>query len=762
MVRGIRAEGGEGLQMVFARAGGRKEMSGHHLWLELVAEMLPERRARIKAESKKLHRKYVLFDYRRLLLMFLCILGHLCVHGISGEMLVVRRYYMGMDKVTTNSRDGSFDCPFESFEEAKRAVRSAVADENLRPGIIEVVLKDGRYCITSAITFEREDSGSKRHPVRWRAQSRLGACISGGISIPPFKKLGEKKNLIRLTSRAQKQILMSDISMLSRPEVLDSLGWCKDKVQAELVCGDNVQTLARWPNDSYVNIAPAPGIGHWYEKRQHKISGFAYSDKRIVRWKDEVEARANGYFFHDWASNDIAIERIDSNQKMIWVDANGWQKGMNYGYSREGIWYGYNLLCELDVPGEYFIDKNRHLVYFWPHNDDDIKSCRLTYSDGILRIGKNLSNVTFAGLVFEDCRGDAIRAVSTYDVSFIACVFRNIGLQAFNNFGAWRTRIIGCDFYNIGSGALILCGGCRESLEKANTIIENCHIHHFSTRSLSYAAAIELKGCGFQVLRNTIHDAPHWAIKLDGPENSIISNELYSVCLDCGEMGAIYSYRTWLLDGSQVIANYIHDIYNPRYERNRGIMLDGQSAGVTISSNVFENVAVGISAGSIGNAIVGNAFLNCKPPIEAWPTPITKKKISPSIIDSLSRVRIESAPWKDRNSFLRSALRAMELEGVRPAEIRTEISGNRTTEKTLTYYMRWAPYNELEWCVGSNSVLEKGLPDEKWVKAVKMGAGQYASKFRASSPVRSPITLKCKRLVDERGPGQNGRLLPGK
>lgn len=239
-----------------------------------------------------------LFDYRRLLLMFLCILGHLCVHGISGEMLVVRRYYMGMDKVTTNSRDGSFDCPFESFEEAKRAVRSAVADENLRPGIIEVVLKDGRYCITSAITFEREDSGSKRHPVRWRAQSRLGACISGGISIPPFKKLGEKKNLIRLTSRAQKQILMSDISMLSRPEVLDSLGWCKDKVQAELVCGDNVQTLARWPNDSYVNIAPAPGIGHWYEKRQHKISGFAYSDKRIVRWKDEVEARANGYFFH--------------------------------------------------------------------------------------------------------------------------------------------------------------------------------------------------------------------------------------------------------------------------------------------------------------------------------------------------------------------------------------------------------------------------------------------------------------------------------
>lgn len=627
-----------------------------------------------KCVMLKLFLNSSIVSYKRIMVFVLCMLVHLCIYGFSEELPVVRRYYMEAGVLTTNTRDGTFDCPFGSFKEAKMAVRKAVADENLEPGIVEVVLKDGMYNITSAVEFEKEDSGSKRHPVRWRAQSRLGARISGGIIIPPFRKLMDKQILSRLASCARGKVFVSDISAIAKSGGLDTIGWCKGNVQAELVCGDSVKILARWPNDGYTNIAKTPGIGHWYEhKGKPKTAGFAYADNRICRWKDEIEPRANGFFFHDWASNDIAIERIDPSQKMIWINTNGWHRGMDYGFSCEGIWYGYNLLCELDAPGEYFIDKNKWCVFFWPRKDDNIKLCRLTYSEGILRIGMGVSNVTFSGLVFEDCRGDAIRAISTYDVTFMACVFRNIGLRAFNNYGAWRTRIIGCDIYSIGSGGLIFSGGRREHLQKADSIIENCHIHHFSTRTLAYAAAIELKGCGFQVLRNTIHDGLHWAINLDGPENIIVSNEIYSVGLDCGEMGAIYSFRTWLLGGSRVTANYIHDIYNPRYERNRGIMLDEGSAGVTISSNVFENVAVGVMVGSIGNRIEGNAFINCKPSIEAWHVSLSKKKFSPSIINSLHDAHVDSAPWKDRYPFLSKALHALESEEERPVEIR---SGN--------------------------------------------------------------------------------------
>jgi len=170
-------------------------------------------------------------------------------------------------------------------------------------------------------------------------------------------------------------------------------------------CGDNVQTLARWPNEGYATIARTPGIGHWYERGRPKTTGFAYEDNRICRWKDEYEPRANGFFFHDWASNDIAIERIDPSRKMILASTNGWQMGSDCGFSREGIWYGYNLLCELDAPGEYFVDKKNRRVYFWPQKDDDTKTCRLTYAGGILRFGRDVSNITFAGLVFEDCRG---------------------------------------------------------------------------------------------------------------------------------------------------------------------------------------------------------------------------------------------------------------------------------------------------------------------------------------------------------------------
>ena len=695
-----------------------------------------------------------------LAVLSLCLSGSLCAHGAPEGLPVVRRYYMAAG--SGNVGNGTSDRPFGSFEEAKAAVRKAVADESLGPGIVEVVLENGMYSIASAVRFEREDSGSARHPVRWRSQSRLGARISGGISIPPFKKLTDRQILSRLPSGAHGKVLVSDLSELEKSVSFDSMGWYKGNVQSELVCGDSIQTLARWPNDGYSNIAKTPGIGHWYEKGRPKTAGFAYDDNRICRWKDEAEPRANGFFFHDWASNDISIERIDSSRRMILVNTNGWHMGMDYGFSREGIWYGYNLLCELDAPGEYFIDRKNRRVYFWPHKDDDTKSCRLTCSEGILRIGNDVSNITFAGLVFEDCRGDAVRAKSTDNVTFMACVFRNIGQLAFNSRATWRTKIIGCDIYNVGAGGLVLRGGDRETLQRADTIIENCHIHHYSTRALSYAAAVALEGCGFQLVRNTIHAGPHEAIKLDGPENAIVSNEIHSVGLDCGEMGAIYTYRIWLLAGSQVTANYIHDIYNPRYERNRGIMLDGGSAWLTISSNVFENVAVGISAGAIGHKIEGNAFINCKPPMEAWHASFIKKKFSTSILNSLHDAHVDSAPWKYRYPLLSRALRALESGEPRPAEIRSEICGNYTTEPVLAYYTRWGPYSKEVWNVWGNTSGMKKLADEKWVKAVKRDAGIYESKYRASKPVRLPVTIKSKRLVDENGPDQDGRFIPKK
>ena len=125
-------------------------------------------------------------------------------------------------------------------------------------------------------------------------------------------------------------------------------------------------------------------------------------------------------------------------------------------------------------------------------------------------------------------------------------------------------------------------------------------------------------------------------------------------------------------------------------------------------------------------------------------------------------MHVESAPWKDKYPFLSTALRALELGEKRPAEIRTVICGNYTTEPILAYYTRWAPYSDAEWNVWGNSSSVKTLLNEKWVKAVKKDAGIYASKNRASNPVRLPVTIKCKRLVDERGPGQNGRFVPGK
>ena len=37
--------------------------------------------------------------------------------------------------------------------------------------------------------------------------------------------------------------------------------------------------------------------------------------------------------------------------------------GINPGAAR---WYAFNLLSEIDRPGEYYIDRGNGLLYFWP------------------------------------------------------------------------------------------------------------------------------------------------------------------------------------------------------------------------------------------------------------------------------------------------------------------------------------------------------------------------------------------------------------
>ena len=67
-----------------------------------------------------------------------------------------------------------------------------------------------------------------------------------------------------------------------------------------------------------------------------------------------------------------------------------------------------HALCELDMPGEWFIDRNTNILYYYPQEDDDeIAISTKTFNAFNLN---NVSFVNFEGLTFKNIRGTAIYA----------------------------------------------------------------------------------------------------------------------------------------------------------------------------------------------------------------------------------------------------------------------------------------------------------------------------------------------------------------
>ena len=57
---------------------------------------------------------------------------------------------------------------------------------------------------------------------------------------------------------------------------------------------------------------------------------------------------------------------------------------------------------------------------------------------------------------------------------------------------------------------------------------------------------------------NLIHDAPHNAILFWGNDFLIENNEIYRVCLETGDAGAIYTGRDYTYRGNVIRRNFIH------------------------------------------------------------------------------------------------------------------------------------------------------------------------------------------------------------
>ncbi len=518
--------------------------------------------------------------------------------------------------VAPNGNDanpGTSAKPFATLERARDGARQSKIQNPKSK--IDVVIHGGTYELARPFELTAADSGSAKTLVVYRARKGETVRISGGRTVTGWKPVTDAGVLNRLDPSARGHVVQADLRVLGVSDFGTMGGGFAlgGGPGLELFFNDQPMTLARYPNDGFIKITDVKGPTPVDVRgtKGCKEGVFTYDGDRPARWVGEKDAWVLGYWFWDWAEGRHRIESIDAEKKVMTLA----RPHHSYGY-RKGQWfYGYNLLCEIDQPGEWYLDRGAGTLYFWPPSPVEKGRATVSVLSNLVTM-TSASHVTLRGLTFEAARNDAILMKGCTNSLIAACTIRNAGSWAVQVGGGQNSGVVGCDIYATGDGGINISGGDMKTLTPAGLYAENNHVHHWSRWNRMYRPAIMITGVGNRAAHNLLENSPHTAIGFGGNDHVIEFNEIHSVCHESNDAGAIYSGRSWTMRDTVIRCNYLHHINGFEGRGCVGVYLDDMYCGTTITSNLFYKVTrAAFIGGGHDNSIENNIFVDCKPAV---------------------------------------------------------------------------------------------------------------------------------------------------
>lgn len=617
--------------------------------------------------------------------LFLCAVP-LCSYAEEGVL------YVAPDG--DDSALGTIDAPLATMDGARLKVREL---KEAGQQINEVIFRGGDYRIATAVKFTVEDSGLDGSPIVYRAYEGEKPVFKGSVLLDASRAYTLADT--RVHPDATGKILVFDLAAagLAKTDICDTskakIGFedrLTDYGEYNTLFVDGAELdISTWPNgQKYAQWDVIPKVVP--EGEEGRI--FHYTSDEPERWLNAQNWWIGASPQYDFQYITIGVDRIDTEADTITVAENL----MLMQFVRDEItpksqkWKAFNLLEEIDVPGEFAIDRDNMKLYLYPPYSLSESTVELsvfgksaTNSSTSMVSVTGAKNITFKGLEFSQSRQNGITLTEIDNVDVIDCTFTNIAATALvntnelsywqeggnvktgfdpypdhsiayqlttnesalmRNDSSYNMDIRGCVFSSIGKSAMNIQGGNIDKLTKSNNIIED---NLFTATNKRYAAgsAVRINGCGNTFRNNVVTHARQNAIMLNGSLHTIEKNELYDVMRDTGDFGAIYQGGSILYRGTEIKENYIHDILpaNPLVVSGAaGIYQDEGQQGNFIHNNIIVNAGVGYNSNWAGCIeFKDNTIVNCKRPwafYDAYST-IANPKYNYAVDYSINRRR---------------------------------------------------------------------------------------------------------------------------
>lgn len=330
------------------------------------------------------------------------------------------------------------------------------------------------------------------------------------------------------------------------------------------------QVNARWPNEGESTIFSVP-----------QQNSFTFSETDPTRWTNAKNAYVFGHFSSaGWEWHQGIIQSVNAATKTITITG---AAGDTMKTTAAGTgWHAANLLEELDMPGEWFVDTEGLKLYYYPPYRLKDRKLEMTTYLGTLLTFDNAHNIRIKGIKFSknyqplSFKGSSIRGVTVEKCDFSHSQSK-ITVQFANGTRTYDINILENKAYNLYGNFVYFRAGDLNTLTNGNCLVKNNHIiqasqYYKGSGAMSGPYQVSNFGStGVSYENNIVQDLPGGAaIGTGGTHVKIMYNEVVNAGKSMSDYGAIYFGRSTSYFDTEVAYNFLHDFndsnnYNALY-----------------------------------------------------------------------------------------------------------------------------------------------------------------------------------------------------
>ncbi|MHC4354641.1 MAG: right-handed parallel beta-helix repeat-containing protein, partial [Planctomycetota bacterium] len=376
----------------------------------------------------------------------------------------------------SDTADGSQRKPFRTLERARDAVRSLKQSRSGKPpaGGVRIEIGGGEYPWERTLKLTSEDSGTAGMPIVYQVDPGRTAVFRGGVQITAWRPISDAKIRDKLDARIRDRVMEANLKALGVEDLGDATALHRCP---ELFVDGKPQALARWPNTGFVKTGDI--LGKETFKVWNRIEGcrdgkFAYVEDRPSSWLDEPDVRLYGYWFWDWFEEFQKVESIDREGRTFTL----YRPYSRYGYREDQRYYALNVFCELDIEGEWYLDRRTAKVYWLAPEGIEVSKAETVLSvfDQPFVTMTDVEHVILRGFTLQEGRGNGIHIRGGADCRVANCTIRRLGGDAIIVEGGQHHSIFGCTMHTLGCGGMRVAGGDRNRLTPGRHFVENCRV----------------------------------------------------------------------------------------------------------------------------------------------------------------------------------------------------------------------------------------------------------------------------------------------